>query len=29
MKVKWHKVAAEARLILIAIPVFLWTMFPV
>jgi multiple sugar transport system permease protein len=26
---KWHKVATEAKLILIGIPVFLWTMIPV
>jgi multiple sugar transport system permease protein len=29
MKLKWRSVAAEARLLLIGIPVFLWTMIPI
>src|SRR6059058_108204 len=29
MKIKWRAVGAEARLLLIGIPVFLWTMIPI
>ena len=29
MKIRWRSVAAEARLLLIGIPVFLWTLIPI